>query len=207
MASFLCPLSAIVHAKAATTMEELICLNVGGTRFLTYHSTLSTLPGTRLSNLSHLDSNYDPQTGEYFFDRTPTLFEFILNYYRTGELHFPQCLCGPGIKAELEYWGLDENCISPCCWKAYSAYEDEKQTVMELSKTLGVNVAAGTTGVCSQATPSRSSQRAEDTPESWWTGFRWKLWRFLEKPQTSLGAKVGKHPKDFNIITRDCSKL
>ena len=170
-------------------MEERVQLNVGGTTFVTHLSTLSTLPGTRLSSLDEQDESYDVNTGEYFFDRSPAMFESILNYYRTGELHFPHCFCGPSIKTELEFWGLDENCISPCCWKAYSAYEEEKLTVLELSKTLGVKV----NGSSVQGAASRSSQRVDEASENWWTSFRWKLWKILEKPQSSLGAKVGKH--------------
>ena len=37
------------------------------------------------------------------------MFAQILNYYRTGKLHYPTDVCGPLFEEELEYWGLDSN--------------------------------------------------------------------------------------------------
>ena len=37
----------------------------------------------------------------------------ILNYYRTGKLHYPTDVCGPLFEEELEYWGLDTNQVTP----------------------------------------------------------------------------------------------
>ena len=41
--------------------------------------------------------------------RHPVVFSQILNYYRTGKLHYPTDVCGPLFEEELEYWGLDTN--------------------------------------------------------------------------------------------------
>ena len=41
--------------------------------------------------------------------RHPGVFGQILNYYRTGKLHYPTDVCGPLFEEELEYWGLDSN--------------------------------------------------------------------------------------------------
>ena len=43
------------------------------------------------------------------FKRHPGVFAQILNYYRTGKLHYPTDVCGPLFEEELEYWGLDSN--------------------------------------------------------------------------------------------------
>ena len=43
------------------------------------------------------------------FYRHPVVFSQILNYYRTGKLHYPTDVCGPLFEEELEYWGLDTN--------------------------------------------------------------------------------------------------
>lgn len=45
----------------------------------------------------------------------------MLNYYRTGKLHYPTDVCGPLFEEELEYWGLDSNQVEPCCWMTYTA--------------------------------------------------------------------------------------
>ena len=44
------------------------------------------------------------------------MFAQILNYYRTGKLHYPTDVCGPLFEEELEYWGLDSNQVdTPGC--------------------------------------------------------------------------------------------
>ena len=50
----------------------------------------------------------------YFFDRHPGVFAQILNYYRTGKLHYPTDVCGPLFEEELEFWGLDSNQVEVC---------------------------------------------------------------------------------------------
>ncbi len=89
-------------------------------RHETYKATLKKIPATRLSRLTENLGNYDPVLNEYFFDRHPGVFAQILNYYRTGKLHYPTDVCGPLFEEELEYWGLDSNQVEPCCWMTYT---------------------------------------------------------------------------------------
>ncbi|KAL5962383.1 Potassium voltage-gated channel protein Shaw, partial [Taenia solium] len=86
-----------------------VILNVGGVRHETYKSTLKKIPATRLSRLTEALANYDPLLNEYFFDRHPAVFAQVLNYYRTGKLHYPVDVCGPLFEEELQFWGLDSN--------------------------------------------------------------------------------------------------
>jgi potassium voltage-gated channel Shaw-related subfamily C member 1 len=86
-----------------------VVLNVGGVRHETHRATLKKIPATRLSRLTEALANYDPVLNEYFFDRHPGVFGQILNYYRTGKLHYPTNVCGPLFEEELEFWGLDAN--------------------------------------------------------------------------------------------------
>ena len=55
-----------------------------------------------------------------YYTRHPGVFAQILNYYRTGKLHYPTDVCGPLFEEELEYWGLDSNQVEPCCWMTYT---------------------------------------------------------------------------------------
>uniref|UniRef100_A0A5K3FRT2 BTB domain-containing protein n=1 Tax=Mesocestoides corti TaxID=53468 RepID=A0A5K3FRT2_MESCO len=89
-----------------------VILNVGGVRHETYKATLKKIPATRLSRLTEALANYDPVLNEYFFDRHPGVFAQVLNYYRTGKLHYPVDVCGPLFEEELEFWGLDSNQVS-----------------------------------------------------------------------------------------------
>jgi len=86
-----------------------VVLNVGGLRHETNKATLKKIPATRLSRLTEALANYDAILDEYFFDRHPGVFAQILNYYRTGKLHYPTDVCGPLFEQELEFWGLDAN--------------------------------------------------------------------------------------------------
>ncbi|GBP73487.1 Potassium voltage-gated channel protein Shaw [Eumeta japonica] len=100
--------------------ENRVVLNVGGIRHETYKATLKKIPATRLSRLTEALANYDPVLNEYFFDRHPGVFAQVLNYYRTGKLHYPTDVCGPLFEEELEFWGLDANQVEPCCWMTYT---------------------------------------------------------------------------------------
>ena len=128
-----------MHLKKRSSTERLllgkrIIINVGGTRFETYRSTLRLLPETRLAQLSPTNSDFDPIRIEYFFDRDPVSFSAILNYYRTGKLHVPNEVCGNLFFEELNFWGIGERSIQPCCWTTYStqrACDEILQKVMD----------------------------------------------------------------------------
>ncbi|XP_046602997.1 potassium voltage-gated channel protein Shaw-like [Neodiprion virginianus] len=111
-----------------------VVLNVGGIRHETYKTTLKKIPATRLSRLTEALANYDPILNEYFFDRHPGVFAQVLNYYRTGKLHYPTDVCGPLFEEELEFWGLDSNQVEPCCWSTYSIHRDTQATLAILDK-------------------------------------------------------------------------
>ncbi|XP_037627656.1 potassium voltage-gated channel subfamily C member 4 isoform X2 [Sebastes umbrosus] len=114
--------------------SEKIIINVGGTRHETYKSTLRTLPGTRLAWLADPDpeqqvSSSEPDSAEFFFDRHPGIFAYVLNYYRTGKLHCPADVCGPLFEEELAYWGIDETDVEPCCWMTYRQHRDAEEAL------------------------------------------------------------------------------
>ncbi|GFN75454.1 potassium voltage-gated channel protein shaw [Plakobranchus ocellatus] len=104
-----------VHAG---TSNDTVIFNVGGTRFETYKSTLSAIPSSPLSKESFLEKYYRPEHRDYFFDRDPAVFHCVLNFFRTGELHLSTVSCGPVVKSELEFWGVDELDIEECCWSS-----------------------------------------------------------------------------------------
>lgn len=116
--------------------SDKIIINVGGTRHETYKSTLRTLPGTRLAWLADPDpqvsSDTDaapPPSSEFFFDRHPGIFAYVLNYYRTGKLHCPADVCGPLFEEELAFWGIDETDVEPCCWMTYRQHRDAEEAL------------------------------------------------------------------------------
>ena len=78
----------LINRIIRSTPLEKVILNVGGRAFCTFKQTLKSVPRTRLyelmkcpTNIIHPD-HYDEATNQYFFDRHPGIFEYILNYYR-----------------------------------------------------------------------------------------------------------------------------
>ncbi|CAL8069191.1 unnamed protein product [Calicophoron daubneyi] len=86
---------------------EIVNLNVGGRRFSTSRNTLLWNRNSFFTILlgGHLPSCRD-ETGAYFIDRDPDMFNVILNYLRTNELN----LSGVDVatlKNEALFYGLD----------------------------------------------------------------------------------------------------
>lgn len=108
---------------------DRLSLNVGGVKFETYMTTLQNISDTRLAWLTE---NVDPEiihTKEFFFDRHPGAFVHILNYYRTGKLHTPTDMCGPAFEEELQFWGIDEKQMEPCCWETFTKHREAEENL------------------------------------------------------------------------------
>ena len=118
-----------------STKKERVTINVGGIKHVTYRNTLRNVPDTRLSwiadSASANTSEFDAETGEFFFDRHPTVFAHVLNYYRTGKLHVPYDVCGPMFEEELQFWGIDDSQVESCCWISYRQHREAQETLKE----------------------------------------------------------------------------
>jgi hypothetical protein len=88
----------------------------------------SRLKDSRLNRLQYakttreilfLCDDYTEDIKEYFFDRNPDLFVFIMDFYKTGKLHLPDNICVAAFKDELEYFHIDEKCLDFCCSQKY----------------------------------------------------------------------------------------
>jgi hypothetical protein len=172
--------------------ENRLCINVGGTKFETYKTTLKAIPDTRLSWLSEnrsLNPDFDHATGEYFFDRHPGMFQMILNYYRTGKLHVPLDVCGPAFEEELAYWGLDETQIEPCCWNSYRSHRDAQDTLREFSNSDNENDSADEEELAMRARFGISDDFIEKE-KSFWDKLRPRIWSFLDNPRADRVSKV-----------------
>ncbi|XP_034097364.1 potassium voltage-gated channel protein Shaw isoform X2 [Drosophila albomicans] len=166
--------------------ENRIILNVGGIRYETYKATLKKIPATRLSRLTEALANYDPVLNEYFFDRHPGVFTQILNYYRTGKLHYPTDVCGPLFEEELEFWGLDSNQVEPCCWSTYSIHRDTQNTLAILDK-LDIENEKPTE---EQIARLFGFEEALSNGElNCWQRLKPKIWAMFDEPSSSTGAK------------------
>ncbi|CAF1322690.1 unnamed protein product [Rotaria sordida] len=178
-----------VNLLGSSDSDARIILNVGGTRFETTKSTLKKLPATRLSKLTEQLSYYDPILNEYFFDRHPGVFSQVLNYYRTGKLHYPLNVCGPLFEDELSYWGLQREEVEPCCWMTYTKHRSTAETLSILDSL--------------ELDTVRSSQQEVIKKFGWDDDFdyiqgrlpKYKkmmmiIWQIFEEPRSSTIAKV-----------------
>lgn len=80
---------------------------------------------------------------------------------------------------ELEFWGLNEAEIEPCCWGNYARFQSHKETLNNLESTFG---GGGEIPLeeCLQRQKSRSC----------WKRYQSKVWVQLEYPSASKLAKV-----------------
>ncbi|KAA3676532.1 uncharacterized protein DEA37_0007974 [Paragonimus westermani] len=111
----------------------------------------------------------------YFYDRDPEIFRFVLDYYRTGELHLPSSICGPFVRKELIFWGIDESLIGPCCMPAYMRYDEEKRTKNTLFRDCFEDI---------------DSMQNLVKYSRGWKKWRYQMWLFMDHPSSSLPAKV-----------------
>ena len=160
-------------------MRNTVTINIAGRKFVTFSSTLDKIANTKLSNISPADPAYDIHNGEYFFDRNPELFPYILDCYQSGDLHFPHSFCGSVIKREIDFWNIPESRISPCCWKSYKEYEEEDKTLSILERTFGW-----------QTSDLFRCKDTDHVVRHGWKKWRKDIWMFLEDPSSSCYAKV-----------------
>ena len=57
---------------------------------------------------------FDRKKDEFFFDRDPDIFPYILKFYQSGHLHCPENECVELFESELHFFGLAE-AVSLCC--------------------------------------------------------------------------------------------
>ncbi|CAO1379605.1 unnamed protein product [Diamesa hyperborea] len=167
--------------------ENRVVLNVGGIRHEAYKATLKKIPATRLSRLTEALANYDPVLNEYFFDRHPGVFAQVLNYYRTGKLHYPTDVCGPLFEEELEFWGLDSNQVEPCCWMTYTQHRDTQETLAVLER-LDLDTEKPTDEELARKFGYEDAYAKGKV--NWWHKLKPKLWSLMDEPYSSNAAKI-----------------
>ena len=104
-------------SSISSTRDKRLTINVSGIKFQTWQSTLMRFPDSLLGSAEAMKQFYDEQRKEYFLDRDPYLFKFVLNYYRFGKLHFSQEDCPAAFEEELQFYGFSIYDVNDCCWE------------------------------------------------------------------------------------------
>ncbi|XP_046353503.1 potassium voltage-gated channel subfamily C member 3-like [Haliotis rufescens] len=158
--------------RQSLTDDEEIVLNVGGVRHETHASTLQNVPNTRLSRLAenHLLGGGKE---EYFFDRHPAVFNSIIDFYRTGELHVPLEVCGAVVKRELDFWQMNEHEIKACCWRHYRSYIENQRILDSFDSSL-----------------QKENFNVDLNVLTGWKYWQTKIWLILDHPRTSRLAMI-----------------
>ena len=71
-------------STVVTDCGKRITINISGTRFETFESTLARLPNSLLGSSIKKAPFYDPMQHEFYFDRNKHVFDSILFYYQSG---------------------------------------------------------------------------------------------------------------------------
>ncbi|KAJ4920761.1 hypothetical protein JOQ06_022613 [Pogonophryne albipinna] len=157
--------------------DEILYVNVSGVRFQTWKNTLDRYPETLLGS-SEKEFFYNEDTQEFFFDRDPEMFRHILNFYRTGKLHYPRNECIQAFDEELAFYGIVPEIIGDCCMEEYRDRKKENQE--RLAEDTEANE-----GVDAPLPPNSTSRE--------------RLWRAFENPHTSTMALVFYYVTGFFI--------
>ncbi|KAI1720568.1 ion transport protein domain-containing protein [Ditylenchus destructor] len=177
-----------VSPHNALPSPSFLRVNVGGrSAHISVESIRQRLDNSRLAlfcekthveRLTDCDAYFD-HSQEYYFEKSPTIFEYIIDYYITGKLHRPVEICPIRLRDELEFWRIPATALAECCKfddllgfggmksaKHGLAHFTNEQIYLESScpPALFDNVVLGK--------------------------IRLILWTFLENPRSSIPAKI-----------------
>ncbi|XP_060918672.1 potassium voltage-gated channel subfamily S member 3-like [Labrus mixtus] len=176
--------------------DRCITVNVGGFRQQMEHNVLKRFPQTRLGRLLccssseailELCDDFSPSEMEYYFDRNPRFFCYVLNFYLTGKMHLVDGLCIVSFFQEIEYWGIKERHLDTCCTNKF--YELMEQAE-DKSWDQGSNDVQFQGSDLSIDSLSASEDDMELFEGSWCADVRRNIWIRLENPGYSTSAKV-----------------
>ncbi|XP_044021861.1 potassium voltage-gated channel subfamily S member 3a [Siniperca chuatsi] len=173
-----------------------INVNVGGFKQQMEHDVLKRFPQTRLGRLLccsskeailELCDDFSPSEMEYYFDRNPLFFCYVLNFYLTGKIHLVDGLCVVSFFQEIEYWGIKARHLDFCCCHRF-------HELMEFAEDKRWDQRSDELQLHSSDSSVEELSALEEDIEmfegSWCADVRRNIWIRLENPGYSTSAKV-----------------
>lgn len=173
-----------------------INVNVGGFKQRMGHDVLKRFPQTRLGRLLccsskeailELCDDFSASEMEYYFDRNPRFFCYVLNFYLTGKIHLVDGLCIVSFFQEIEYWGIKERHLDFCCSNKF-------HELMLLAEDKCWDQRSDELQRHSSDSSIEELSALEDDIElfegSWCEDVRRNIWIRLENPAHSTSAKL-----------------
>ncbi|PAV84925.1 hypothetical protein WR25_21783 [Diploscapter pachys] len=148
-------------------------LNIGGTGFLILIDAILRAESTgflaKFVQLSHsarlkVCDAYIASDDAYYFQRSPTAFEAIFQYYATGVVHRPSEVCPASFLTELDFWRISHQHVGSCCADIVPQKRDEEKEEEKVDDTTFDKLFCGK--------------------------LRRRMWTFLERPGSSMQAKA-----------------
>ena len=158
-----------------------VIINVGGVKHEVMWRMLEKRPLTRLGMLAkakthddilNLVDAYSLTKNEIYFDRDPTTFNCVLNFYRTDRLHVLDEICILDFADDLDFWKIKELNLEVCCIDKFNARREHIIAEVEKDRHL-------------QAV----EEVEEDFGDGYFAPYQRALWDLFEKPQSSWPAK------------------
>ncbi|XP_028675578.1 potassium voltage-gated channel subfamily S member 3-like [Erpetoichthys calabaricus] len=172
--------------------KDMLKLNIGGLKKRLDCQLIRKYPHTRLGKLILCDSleaklemcdDYDALHNEFYFDRNPGLFKYILNFYHTGKLHAMEGMCALCFYQETEYWGISEARIHSCCSYKYH------MRWANLSDSDG-SLLSDELSLVAKEDVSVIHREASKFDSMMYGTYRRRVWLLLENPEYSYTSKV-----------------
>ncbi|XP_020636558.1 potassium voltage-gated channel subfamily V member 2-like [Pogona vitticeps] len=165
--------------------QYVLNLNVGGKCFQIACKVAARYPVTRIGQLAlstdptkklSLCDDYSVPKNEYFFDRDPLVFLYVFHFYRSGVMWVMEELCPANFVEEIEYWGVHMKYAQRCCRILFEEKQDELNEHLKVQRELEAEIAP--------------LEREETFEGQFLGGLRRVIWNLIEKPYSSIPAKV-----------------
>uniref|UniRef100_A0A8C5X422 Potassium voltage-gated channel subfamily V member 2 n=1 Tax=Malurus cyaneus samueli TaxID=2593467 RepID=A0A8C5X422_9PASS len=172
------------RAPATASAPSMLNINVGGQSYRLTYQAVAIYPKTRLGRLATstdrrcqlgLCDDYAAQVDEYFFDRDPSVFQLVYNFYASGVLRVRDELCPRSFLEELSYWGVRLKYTPRCCRICFEERRDELSEQLKENEQLFHHM-------------------------RYYGPQRWRLWNLMEKPFSSVTAKVMAVASSFFVL-------